>query len=169
MDTGVPGQDSSRDDQQRFVLPDDVRPGRSLPKRTPPARRSGDNELIQSIAWAVVVFGVSLVSVSLFYGLFISRAFAEVVFENGATTALMALLIGCFSLPTPLRKALKPKQQLVACLAILAITPWTYLLGNHLDDAGNWMAPGLNFIFEVFLAVVVYRLLARRLPRSQTS
>ena len=163
------GQDSSRDDRQRFALPaDDVAPGRSQPKRKPPPRRDGNPQLLHRIAWGVATFGISLALVSVGYGLMVSEAFAEIVFENGATTAAVALLIGCFSLPAAQRQALKPRQNLAACVLILATTPWTYVLSNNLNDAGNWMAPGLNFIFEILLAAVAYRLIARRSLVAQT-
>ncbi len=157
------GQLPSRDDRQRFALPaDDVAPGRSQPKRKPPPRRDGNPQLLHRVARGVATFGISLALVTISYRLLVSKDFAEAVFENGATTASVALLIGCFALPITRRKALKVKQHLVACLATLAITPWPYVFSNRLNDSGSWMAPGFNFIAEIFLAVIVYRLIARR-------
>lgn len=162
------GQASSRDDQQRFALPaDNIAPGRSQPKRKPPPRRDGNPQLLHRVARGVATFAISLGLVTIAYGLLASKDLAEIVFENGATTASIALLIGCFALPVAYRKALNTKQHLVACLAILATTPWTYVLSNRLNDSGSWMAPGINFIFEILLAAVLYRLLARRTPATR--
>ncbi len=169
MITESSGQLSSRDDRQRFALPaDDIAPGRSQPKRKPPSRRDGKPQLLHRVARGVATFGISLALVTTCYGLLVSEDFAQTVFENGATTASVALLIGCFALPIARRKALNVRQHLVACLAILAATPWPYALSNHLNDSGNWMAPGLNFLAEILLAVIAYRLIARRHPATRS-
>ena len=163
------GKPSSRDDRQRYALPaDDVAPGRSQPKRQPPPRRRGNPQLLHRVARGVATFAISLGLVTLSYRLLVSKPFAEVVFENGATTASVALLIGCFALPAVRRKELSTKQHVVACLVILATTPWAYLLSNNLNDTGFWMAPGFNFIFEILLSAMIYRLIARRSPATQT-
>lgn len=162
MTAGLSGKSPSRDDRQRFALPeDDIAPGRSQPKRVPPARRDANPQLIRRIAWGVATFAISLTSVSAIYGLIVSPAFRSVSLENG-TTAAMALLIGCFALPAPQRKALTPRAHLLVCTGILAITPWTYQWGNHLDAAGVDLATGFNFVFEIALAAAAYRLVARR-------
>ena len=157
------GRASAHDDRQRFALPvGKIALGRSQPKRKPPQRRTGNPQLLQRIASGVAAFGVALVLVSIGYALLISMPFAEVVFENGATTAAVALLIGCFALPAARRVALNTKQHLAACIAVLTLTPWAYDLSNQMNDAGAWIAPGLNFVFEILLAVLIYRLIARR-------
>jgi hypothetical protein len=43
-------------------------------------------------------------------------------------------------------------------MVLLAVTPWTYQLGNQQELAGMELAPGFNFVFEILLAVVLYRL-----------
>jgi len=161
------GKGLSRDDRQRFALPaDDVEPGRSQPKRQPPPRREGSRRLVHRLAWGVATFGISLTLVSVGYRLLVSESFADIAFENGATTGAVALLIGYFSLPNTRRNALDPRRNLTACVLILAATPWSYALSNNLNDAGNWMAPGLNFIFEIALAAGLYQLIARRSPAT---
>ena len=167
MPAGSPGQPPDGSDRQRFTLPKDAIPvGRSQPKRVPP-RRDGDanSQLLRRIAWGVATFGVALVSVSLIYGVIVSPDFRSVSIENG-TTAAVALLIGCFALPAAQRRALDPRKNLFVCLAVLAITPWTYQLGNSWEDAGMDLATGFNFIFEILLAAGFYRLAARR-PATQ--
>lgn len=169
MPTGSSGETSPRNDRQRFALPeDDVAPGRSQPKRTPPPRRDANSQLLRRIAWGVATFGISLTVVSFGYGLLFSPAFQGVSFENG-TTAAIALLIGCFTLPAAQRTALNPQQHLLTCFVVLAITPWTYQLGNRLEDSGMDLATGFNFIFEVLSAVVAYRLVARRTIAQATA
>lgn len=79
----------------------------------------------------------------------------------------MALLIGCFALPADHRISLAPRSNLLVCLTVVAITPWTYQLGNRLEDAGMDLATGFNFVFEVLLAVALYRLAARRETQAQ--
>lgn len=160
MPAGSSGQGPSR--RQRFELPTDtIAPGRSQPKRVPPTRRSTHSQLLRRIALGVATFGIVLVAVSFCYGLIVSPAFQTVSLENG-TTAAIALLIGCFALPQEQRLALTPRNNLLICLAVIAITPWTYQLGNRWADAGKDLAPGVNFIFEVLLAVGLYRLASQR-------
>lgn len=157
------GRASAHDDRQRFALPaGNIAPGRSQPKRKLPQRRAGNPQLLQRIASGIAAFGVALALVTIGYALLISPPFAEVVFENGATTAAVALLIGCFALPAARRMALNTKHHLAACIAVLTVTPWVYDLSNQMNDAGAWIAPGLNFVFEILLAVLIYRLIARR-------
>lgn len=157
------GRASAHDDRQRFALPaGNIAPGRSQPKRKLPQRRAGNPQLLQRVASGVAAFGAALALVTIGYALLISPPFAEVVFENGATTAAVALLIGCFALPAARRMALNTKHHLAACIAVLTVTPWVYDLSNQMNDAGAWIAPGLNFVFEILLAVLIYRLIARR-------
>ena len=66
------------------------------------------------------------------------------------------------------RLALDTRQHLAACVILLATTPWTFELGNQMNDAGIWIAPGLNFVFEILLAIVIYRRLARRSVATQS-
>lgn len=169
MTAGSPGPSSSRDDRQRFALPEEnIAPGRSQPKRLPPTRREGDPQLIRRIAWGVAAFGFALVIVSILYGLLVSDDFRSVSIENG-TTAAIALLIGCFALPAAKRTALEPQRHFLVCLVVVAITPWTYQLGNRLEDSGMDLATGFNFVFEVLLAVVLYRLAASRTQKRQNA
>lgn len=162
MSAGSPGPSPSREDRQRFNLPaDDIAPGRSQPKRVPPPHRDGNSQLLRRIARGIATFVIALTVASISYGLIVSPAFRSLSFENG-TTAAVALLIGCFTLPATQRLALTPRGNLFVCLALLAITPWTYQLGNRLEDAGMDLATGVNFIFEILLAVGLYRLAARR-------
>lgn len=166
MTAGRSGQSPSGDDRQRFELPDsDIEPGRSQPKRLPP-RRDGNSNIARRIAWSVAAFAISLGAVSVVYGPLVSADFRSVSLENG-TTAAMALLIGCFALPAERRAALSPRSNLLVCLAVVAITPWTYQLGNRLEDAGMDLATGFNFVFEVLLAVVLYRVAAHLDKRPQ--
>ena len=144
----------------RFRLPSGaLEKGRSQPKRTPPKRRSSNPQLLRRLALGLATFLVALGFVAVIYGIAVSASFRDVTLENG-TTAAIALLIGCFTLPLPQRLNLKPKVNLLICLLVLAITPWTYQLGNQQEAAGMDLATGFNFIFEVFLAVVLYRLAA---------
>lgn len=164
MSAGSPGSSPPREDRQRFTLPaSDIAPGRSQPKRVPPPRRDGNPQLLRRIAMGVATFVIALAIVSISYGLVVSAAFRSLSFENG-TTAAIALLIGCFTLPAAQRLALTPRGNLFVCLAVLAITPWTYQLGNRLEETGMDLATGVNFIFEVLLAIGLYRWAARR-PR----
>ncbi len=144
----------------RFRLPSGaLEKGRSQPKRTPPKRRSDNPQLLRRLALGLATFLIALGLVAVVYGVVISAPFRDLTLENG-TTAAIALLIGCFTLPLPQRLNLKPKVNLLICLLVLAITPWTYQLGNQKEAAGMDLATGFNFIFEVFLAVVLYRLAA---------
>ena len=163
------GRAAAHDDRQRFALPaGDTAAGRSQPKRRPPHRRAGNPQVLHRVAKGVATFGISLVLVASGYALMVSKAFAEVVFENGASTAAVALLIGCFALPSSRRIALDTRQHLAACVILLATTPWTFELGNQMNDAGIWIAPGLNFVLEILLAIVIYRRLARRSVATQS-
>lgn len=160
MTAGSPGQPPSGEIRQRFDLPSDtIAPGRSQPKRLPPKRYQGGLGLARRIALAVATFAVALGLVSALYGQFISSDFGSLSFENG-TTAAVALLIGCFTLPSAQRIALSQRRNLGVCLAVIAVTPWTYQLGNRLEDAGMDLATGFNFLFEIALAVALYRLAA---------
>jgi len=159
-----PEQSPSGDNRQRFTLPeDDIPAGRSQPKRVPPPRRDTNRQLLRRIARGIATFGFSLVAVSVIYGVVVSPDFRGISIENG-TTAAIALLIGHFALPQMQRIALDPRKNLFVCLAVLAITPWTYQLGNRMSDAGVDLATGFNFIFEILLAGGLYRLAARRAP-----
>lgn len=169
MSAGPSGPSSTRESRSRFTLPDaPIEAGRSQPKRLPPKRRAGDGALIRRIAWGVAAFGAALMIVSTAYGLLVSPEFGSLSFENG-TTAAIGLLIGCFTLPAAQRLALDRRRNLLVCMAVVAITPWTYQLGNRLEAAGMDLATGFNFVFEILLAVVLYRLAASRpAPPSQT-
>ena len=165
MAAGSPGQPPSGDIRQRFDLPDEaIAPGRSQPKRLPPKRYQGGLRLARRIALGAATFAVALGIVSTLYGLLVAPDFGSLSFENG-TTAAVALLIGCFALPSAQRIALSPRRNLWVCLAVIALTPWTYQLGNRLEDAGMDLATGFNFLFEIALAVVLYRLAARQPKR----
>lgn len=160
MAAGSPGQPPSGEIRQRFDLPKDaIAPGRSQPKRVPPKRHQGGWGLARRIALATATFAIALGLVSTLYGLLITPDFGSLSFENG-TTAAVALLIGCFALPSAQRIALSPRRNLGVCLAVIAVTPWTYQLGNRLEDAGMDLATGFNFLFEIALAVALYRLAA---------
>lgn len=162
MSSGSTGSPETRTDAARFELPEgNIGPGRSQPKRTPPKRRDGNSQLVQRVALGVATFGASLAIVGLIYRFTLSPAFGDVAFENG-TTAAIALLIGCFALPAGQRQALGSRAHLIVCLSVLAITPWTYQLGNQLESAGMDLATGFNFVFEVLLAAVLYRVAARK-------
>ena len=162
MPAGSPGSPSSRQDRQRYTLPaDDIAPGRSQPKRVPPTRRDGNSQLLRGIAKGIATFIIALTVVSISYGWIVSPAFRSLSFENG-TTAAVALLIGCFTLPVTQRLSLTPRANLFVCLTLLAVTPWTYQLGNRLEETGMDLATGINFIFEILLAIGLYRLAARR-------
>lgn len=155
---------SAESTHQRFSLPSGhIDQGRSQPKRTAPKRRSSQH-LLRRVALAVSTFLVSLIVIAVVYGFAISPAFRELTLENG-TTAAVALLIGCFTLPLSKRVALSPRRNLLVCIAVLSITPWTYQLGNQQELAGVDLAPGFNFVFEILLAVLLYRLAS--LPHSR--
>ena len=164
MPAGSTGHTPDGNDRQRFTLPNDAIPaGRSQPKRVPPSRDRNDNPpLLRIIARGVATFGIALVTVSVIYGVLVSPDFRSICLENGSTAAI-ALLIGCFSLPAAKRVMLDPRKNLIVCLAVLAITPWTYQLGNRWENAGVDLATGFNFIFEILLAAALYRLAARRI------
>lgn len=163
MSNGSPVPEQARPPQpDRFDLPpSDVPAGRTQPKRMPPPRRSNSGRLLQRAALGGATFIVALTLVSLLYGILVTPTFRGVAFENG-TTAAIALLIGCFTLSAAQRHALPDRHNLLICLIVVAVTPWTYQLGNQLADAGMDLATGMNFLFEIVLAVVLYRLAARR-------
>jgi hypothetical protein len=145
---------------ERFRLPSgNIEYGRSQPKRTTPKRHKSQ-QLLKRLALGVATFLVSLGLVAFVYGVVVSPAFRDLTLENG-TTAAVALLIGCFTLPLPKRLALSRQRNLLVCIAVLAITPWTYQLGNQQELAGMELAPGFNFVFEILLAVLFYRFVAR--------
>ena len=145
----------------RFDLPaGELALGRSQPKRTPPKRRDTNAHLLRRAAMGAATFAISLGVTILSYRFLISPEFGDVALENGPTAA-MALLIGCFTLPTNRRRDLPATFNLLVCLVFLALTPWTYQLGNELDARGSDLANGFNFLFEIILAVVMYRLAAR--------
>lgn len=155
---------STRSAASRFTLPTgDISPGRSQPKRIAP-KRGASKQLTWRVAMGVATFGVSLALVAVVYGLMVSASFRGVTLENG-TTAAVALLIGCFTLSSTQRAQLSSQRNLWVCVAVLAITPWTYQLGNTEEAAGMDLATGFNFIFEILLATVFYRL-AARLPHK---
>lgn len=163
VETLVPNPHAS----ERFRLPSGaLEQGRSQPKRTPPKRRSDNPQLVRRLALGLATFLVALGLVAVVYGVAISASFRDVTLENG-TTAAIALLIGCFTLPLPQRLNLKPQVNLLVCLVVLAVTPWTYQLGNQQEAAGLDLATGFNFVFEVLLAVVLYRLAAIYSARAQ--
>lgn len=152
------GNGPAEDGQQRFRLPSgNIEYGRSQPKRVAPKRSDSKQQVVKRLALGLATFLVSLGLVAGIYGLAVSPGFRELVLENG-TTAAVALLIGCFTLPLPKRLALSPQRNLLVCLVVLAITPWTYQLGNQQELAGIDLAPGFNFVFEILLAVLLYRL-----------
>ncbi len=145
------------DNNERFRLPSgDIEYGRSQPKRTAPKRRESQ-QLLKRLALGLATFIVSLGLVALIYGVVVSPEFRDLTLENG-TTAAVALLIGCFTLPPTKRLALSREKNLLVCIALLAITPWTYQLGNQQELAGIELAPGFNFVFEILLAVLLYRI-----------
>lgn len=121
---------------------------------------------MRSLALGLATFLVALGVVAMIYGVIVSASFRDLTLENG-TTAAVALLIGCFTLPLPQRLNLRPNANLFVCLVMLAVTPWTYQLGNQKEAAGMDLATGFNFVFEVFLAVVLYRLAARCSARTR--
>lgn len=152
--------------QRRFDLPSgNIEQGRSQPKRTSPKRSGPEQHLIRRLALGFATYLISLGIVAIVYGFVVSPAFRDLTLENGPTAAV-ALLIGCFTLPGAKRLSLSPKANLLVCLALLAITPWTYQLGNQQELAGIDLAPGFNFVFEILLGVVLYRL-ASRTPAKQ--
>ena len=55
------------------------------------------------------------------------------------------------------------------CLTVIALTPWSYQLGNRLEDSGMDLATGFNFLFEIELAVVLYRFAARQPKRASVN
>lgn len=145
---------------ERFRLPTGaLEKGRSQPKRTAPKRRSANPQLIRRIALGVATFLIALGLVSGVYGLAVSSDFGHLALENG-TTAAIALLIGCFTLPVNKRLALRPQINLLVCLIVLSVTPWTYQYGNLAEAAGMDLATGFNFLFEIFFAVLLYQLAA---------
>lgn len=165
MSAEVPSGDCSTGTSERFRLPSGaLEKGRSQPKPTAPKRRNTDPKFARRLAQGVATFLVALGVVAVFYGATVSPAFRSLTLENGATAA-MALLIGCFTLPQPKRLELRPRTNLLVCLIVLAVTPWTYQLGNEKEAAGMDLATGFNFLFEVFLAVLLYRLAATMKPR----
>ena len=150
---------------QRFQLPTGrIEYGRSQPKRIPPKRRGSQQQLIKRLSLGLATFLISLGLVAVVYGVAVSGDFRDLTLENG-TTAAVALLIGCFTLPLSQRLALSLERNLLVCLVVLAVTPWTYQLGNQMELTGTDLAPGFNFVFEVLLAVVLYRLAATRAAR----
>lgn len=153
------GSDSTSErTTERYRLPSgNIEQGRSQPKRTSPKRGGPQKQVLKRVALGLATFLVSLGIVSVVNGLVVSPAFRALTLENG-TTAAVALLIGCFTLPAPRRQALGPRVNLLVCVTLLAITPWTYQLGNQQELAGLDLAPGFNFVFEILLAVVLYRL-----------
>lgn len=156
--SGGSSSDPSEGMAERYRLPSgNIEQGRSQPKRSSPKRGDSQKQLLKRLALGVATFFVALGLISLIYGVAISPAFRALTLENG-TTAAVALLIGCFTLPTSRRLALSPRANLFVCFALLAITPWTYQLGNQQELAGMDLAPGFNFVFEILLAVVLYRL-----------
>lgn len=156
-----PHTSASSGPSDRFRLPSDaLEKGRSQPKRTPPKRRGDNPQLVRRLAVGLTTFLVALGLVAMIYGLAVSATLRDTTLENGATAAI-ALLIGCFTLPLPQSLQLKPRAHLVVCLILLAVTPWTYQLGNEQEAAGVDLATGFNFVFEILLAVVLYRLAAR--------
>lgn len=162
MPTGSPGPSPTRDDRSRFALPETpIETGRSQPKRLPPKRRDSSLGLVRRIALGVATFAFALATVSFGYGLLVSESFGGLSFENGVTAAI-ALLIGHFTLSAAQRNALNPRRQLGVSLAVTAVTPWTYQLANHLGSTGMDLAPGFNFLFEIALAIMLYRLAARQ-------
>lgn len=161
MSSGSAGSPETRSESARYELPaGDISPGRSQPKRVAPKRRQGQSQLVQRVALGVATFGIALALVGFIYRFSISPAFGDMAFENG-TTAAIALLIGCFALPTERRLRLGSRAHLLVCLVVLSITPWTYQLGNQLEASGVDLATGFNFVFEVLLAAVLYRVTAR--------
>ncbi len=168
MSAELPPSDTSAGTSGRFRLPSGtLEKGRSQPKRTAPKRHSKDPKLARRLAQGVATFLVALGVVAVFYGVAVSPAFRSLTLENGATAA-MALLIGCFTLPQTKRLELRPRINLLVCLTVLAVTPWTYQLGNEKEATGMDLATGFNFLFEIFLAVLLYRLAAAFKPRNLT-
>ena len=151
------GNGSVIDKNERFRLPSgNIEYGRSQPKRKAPKRRESQ-QLLKRLALGLATFLVSLVMVAIVYGVAVSSEFRDLTLENG-TTAAVALLIGCFTLPLATRLTLSRQTNLLICIAVLAITPWTYQLGNQQELAGMDLAPGFNFVFEILLAVLLYRI-----------
>lgn len=169
MPSGSEGSPETRFEAPRFQLPvGKIAPGQSQPKRVPPKRRGTNPRLVQRIALGVATFAISLTLVAIVYRFGVSPVFGDVALENG-TTAAVALLIGYFALPALQQRRLNPRTHLGVCLTVLAITPWTYQLGNQLETSGMDLATGFNFIFEVLLAVSLYRLAARATQRTPPS
>lgn len=163
MTLGSPAPDQAQATNQghRFELPQgDIALGRSQPKRAAPRRNGANQQMLRRVALGIATFAISLAVVGIAYRVFISNEFSQMVIENGTTSAI-ALLIGCFSLPASRRQQLGLQQNLLVCLSILAITPWTYQWGNRWADNGVDLATGFNFMFEVALAIVAYRLASR--------
>lgn len=145
------------DKSERFRLPSgNIEHGRSQPKRTAPKRRKSQ-QLFKRLALGLATFLVSLGVVAVVHSVVVSPEFRDLTLENG-TTAAVALLIGCFTLPIEKRLTLSRHKNLLVCIAVLAITPWTYQLGNQKELAGMDLAPGFNFVFEILLAVLLYRI-----------
>ena len=160
MTAGPSGPSPTQDDRSRFALPESpIETGRSQPKRLPPKRRDGSLGLVRRIALGVATFAIALATVSIGYGLLVSENFGGLSFENGVTAAI-ALLIGYFALSAAQRHRLNQRRHLGICLVVTAVTPWTYQLGNRLEGTGMDLAPGFNFLFEVVLAIGLYRLAA---------
>lgn len=142
---------------QRYRLPTgSIEQGRSQPKRSSPKRGGSNKQLVRRLAVGVTTFFLSLGLVAIIYGVTVTPAFRALTLENG-TTAAIALLIGSFTLPPARRLALSSRANLFVCLTLLAATPWTYQLGNQQELAGVDLAPGFNFVFEVLLAILLYR------------
>jgi hypothetical protein len=161
MSSGSAGSPETRTEATRFELPEGcIAPGRSQPKRVAPKRQQDQGQVVRRVALGVATFGVSLALVGVIYRFSVSHAFGDVAFENG-TTAAIALLIGCFALPAERRRALGSRAHLLVCLVVLAVTPWTYQIGNQMEASGMDLATGFNFVFEVLLAGVLYRVAAR--------
>ncbi len=162
-EAGKAGNGSVIDKNERFRLPSgNIEYGRSQPKRTAPKRRESQ-QLLKRLALGLATFLVSLGLVAIVYDVVVSSGFRDLTLENG-TTAAVALLIGCFTLPLEKRLALSRHKNLLVCIAVLAITPWTYQLGNQKELAGMDLAPGFNFVFEILLAVLLYRVAS--IPRK---
>lgn len=168
MSSGPSGEPLARSSNHRFELPSgEIEVGRSRPKRIPPPRSNGNANFLYRAAFGVATFAITLVIVALIYGFTVSVVFRDVALENG-TTAAVALLIGCFALPTSQRLKLSQRLNALVCFIVIAITPWTYQLGNRMEEAGTDLATGFNFIFEILLAVFLYRLTAHVQRSSET-
>lgn len=146
--------------EHRFRLPSgNIEHGRSQPKRAAPKRHRSQQQTVKRLALGLATFLAALGLVALIYGIAVSTDFRNLALENG-TTAAVALLIGCFTLPLHKRLALSPQRNMLVCLTLLASTPWTYQLGNQLEARGMDLASGFNFVFEILLAVCLYQVAA---------